>query len=206
MNRSMALVLVGALMTLAGCGTSSGGSQEPSGAIVASNPTTPSPTPTVWPSMVDRRTGVRFSLPHRKKAVRAPHAQPPTWVYAAPVPDGARNDDKLNVAVAFFDGGIPSLPTTLDNLAAAAKQAGMEDAKRSGLHPTKVDGKPAQTATLTFTAANGQVAYWATTEFAVGRYPVTAQVYSLSDPSELDARTKQVKQLMQQLLASIKLP
>lgn len=201
----MALVLVGALTTLAGCG-SSAPQVAPVMPYTASNPTIASPTPAPWLPMTDRRSGVSFELPHRIKPVQT-KGTPPTWVYQVPMGTEENVDgDKLTVGIAFFDGGIPGLATVLDNLAAAAKRAGMKDAGRSQLHANRVSGVSAQTGALTFTAATDQKAYWLVTEFAAGRYAVAAQVYSLSGADALPARQQQVRQLMRQLVASIKVP
>lgn len=204
MNRWTALALAGALTTLAGCGSASQDS-PPLVPYTASNPASVTPTPTAWLPMVDRRSGVRFELPHRKKPVFG-KGTPPSWVYSVPVDGGNQDGDQLSVAVVFFDGGIPALPTILDNLKAAAKLAGMPDATRLKTHATRVDGVSAQTGALQFTAASGQKAYWLTTEFVTGHYAVAAQAYSLSAASALPARQQQVDELLRRLVASIKLP
>ena len=204
MNRWMALVLLGALTSLAGCGSASQAG-PPLAPYTASNPTSATPTPTAWLPMVDRRSGVRFALPQRRKPVLG-KGTPASWVYSVPIDGGNEDGDQLSVALVFFDGGIPALPTILDNLKAAAKQDGMPDATRLKTHATRVGGVPAETGALQFTATTGQKAYWLTTEFATGHYAVAAQAYSLSTASALPARKQQVDQLLRQLVASIKLP
>ncbi len=201
-----ALMALMASATVAGCGGGSGSVVPNLPAYTASDPTSAPTAPAPWATISDRRTGVRFSLPHRKKAVLTPSSQPPSWIYQVPVPGGEQNGDELKVSMVFFDGGILDLATSLDNLAAAAAKAGMDDAKRIGPHASRVAGVAAQTGTLTFTDATGQKGYWMTTQFGFGRFGVTAQVYSLSTPAELSARRQQVRQLMHQLLASIRLP
>lgn len=208
MNRWMApalvAALVGALTTLAGCGSASQ-QDAPLAPYTASNPPSVTPTPAAWLPMLDRRSGVRFELPHRKKPVFG-KGKPASWIYSVPIDGGNQDGDQLSVALVFFDGGIPALPTILDNLTAAAKRAGMPDAARLRTHATRVDGVAAQTGALQFTATTGQKAYWLTTEFATGRYAVAAQAYSLSAASALPTRKQEVDDLLRRLVASIKLP
>lgn len=204
MNRCLPIALVGALMSLAACG--SGTPQDaPLTPYTASNPVVVSPSaPATWLPMVDRRSGIRFALPHRVKPVLH-QGSPASWGYTVLIPGGNNDGDQLSVALEFFDGGIPALPTILDNLTLAAKQAGMPDANRLRTRPTTVDGAPAQTGALEFTATTGQRAYWLTTEFATGRAAVAAQAYSLSAPTALAARKQEVRQLLRRLVESIKL-
>lgn len=207
MNRALAVVVVGASLALAGCGASSSdtGPLPNGGAISASNPVVVTPTPAAWPQITDRRSGVRFDFPHRKKPVVKSHGTSSTWTYQMPVPGGDSNGDKLTVAMAFFDGPVPGLSATLDQLATASKQAGITDTAKSALRTTHFAAGAGQTGTLSFTDPTGQKGLWMITEFAVGKFTVTAQVYSQSDASELVARKRQVKQLMHQLLGSIRL-
>lgn len=206
MNRGLAVVVVGALLALSGCGASSDAGALPSeGAISASNPVVGTPTPAPWPQITDRRTGVKFDFPHRKKPVVKAQGTTSTWTYQMPISGTDPNGPQMTVAMVFFEGAVPSLDATLDQLAAASKQAGITDAKKSPLHTTHFAAGAGQTGTLSFTDPTGNKGFWMITEFAVGKYIVTAQVYSLSDPNELVARTKQVRQLMQKLLASIQL-